>query len=668
MTAPTKLTRRQGKAVQRRTRARTTGAAGPATSSSIGGSGVTGGSSAATTGEKLRYRFDNALSRGPMVIIVYLAILSLVVMVVAALVALVLDFSFGGAAGHGFAEDLWQSMLRTLDAGSFAADTAWPTRILGLVITLTGIFLAGSLIGLIANAVDQRVEDLRRGHGPVIESGHSLVLGWSPQVPRIISELVIANESESSAAVVVLAEHDKTAMEEAVRGLISDPKTTRIVCRSGNPANPDDLRRVGITDARSIIAVRGEAGDAGVVKAVLGIRAVDPTMSGAHVVAELADPDNIRTLNAVSNGAVLTVSSEDVVAEVAAQACLRNGLAAVFADLLDFDGQEMYFTSAEPLAGRTYGESLNAFEMSAVIGRITADGTVELNPPSDSALAADDQLIVVAEDDSTVRCTGVVQVDVPPVTTTQAVAAPVEVLLVGWSHFGKKVLRELDEFLPGGSKVIIRLDPDLAALEDTSSLTMEHATLEVIADATGPEALLALGASPAPDQIVVLGYRDSLSADDADARTLLTLLALRTIWPAADPDHVRIVAELLDQQNLVLADPVGVDDLIVSDALTSLLMAQLSEHAELHAVFAELFDATGESVELLPAATIVPPTAVTFAVVVAAAAELGASAFGYRRGGTGEVVLNPAKSTVLTLGPSDQVIVIVDRQRLHASG
>jgi hypothetical protein len=660
--APTQPTRRQGKAVQRRSRARVS-----ATTTTSTGGHSTSSAATATSGERLRYRFDNALARGPMVIILYLAVLSLVIMVVAAVVALVLDFTFGGAVGNSLGEQLWQSMLRTLDAGSFAADTAWPTRILGLVITLAGIFLAGSLIGLIANAVDQRVEDLRRGHGPVIESGHSLILGWSPQVPRIISELVMANESESSAAVVVLAAHDKTAMEEAVRELISDPKRTRIVCRSGNPALPDDLRRVGVLDARSIVAVRGEDGDAGVVKAVLAVRAVDPTMSGAHVVAELADPDNIRAVDAVSRGAVLTVSSEDVVAEVAAQACLRNGLAAVFADLLDFDGAEMYFTSAAPLDGRTYLEALQAYERSSVIGVLTADGAVALNPDGGTSLNPADQLIVVAEDDSTIVCTGVQVVDAPPVTSTARVAEPVDVLLVGWSHFGAKVLRELDEFLPGGSTVTIRLDPDLAAIDDPGGLTMEHATLQVVADASGPDALLSLASGPAPDQVVVLGYRDSMTADDADARTLLTLLALRTVWPVADPDHVRIVAELLDQRNLVLADPVGVDDLIVSDALTSLLMAQLSERAELHAVFAELFDASGESVELLPAATVVPPTAVTFGVVVAAAATLGASAFGYRLGATGEVVLNPAKSATLTFTDVDQIIVIVDRQRLRAA-
>lgn len=654
-----KPVRRQGKAVNRRTRMKVTSGQQSSTDGSVDTANP-------SLKARLRYRFDNALARGPMVIIAYLAILSLVVIVLASIIAAVADVTFGGANGHGFAEEVWQSLLRTLDAGSFAADVHWPTRILGLAITLIGIFLAGSLIGLIANAVDQRVEDLRRGHGPVIESGHTLILGWSPQVPRIISELVIANESEKAAAVVVLARGDKTAMEDAVREQVGDSKSTRVVCRSGNPGLPDDLRRVGVTEARSIIAVRDDDGDAGVVKAVLGVRAVDPDLAGAHIVAELTEADNARTLQAVTNGAVLCVSSDDVVAEVAAQACLRSGLAAVFADLLDFDGCELYFTPAGELGGHPYRDSLLAYDTSAVIGRLTADGTVELNPDGDTVLAADDQLIVVAEDDSTIVCTGVVPP--PPVAAVSTIAAgePVRVLVVGWSAFGAKVLRELDEFLPAGSRIEVRLDPDLADADAVRAIRMDHASLEVHLDASGPDALLQLGGAAPPDQVVVLGYRDSLSVDDADARTLLTLLALRATWPAIEIQHVRIVAELLDQRNLVLADPVGADDLIVSDALTSLLMAQLSEHAELHAVFEELFDAEGASVELLPAPTLVGPEAVGFATIVAAAAAVGASAFGYRRAGTNEVVINPAKSASVALGADDQVIVIADRAALRA--
>ena len=94
-------------------------------------------------------------------------------------------------------------------------------------------------------------------------------------------------------------------------------------------------------------------------------------------------------------------------------------------------------------------------------------------------------------------------------------------------------------------------------------------------------------------------------------------------------------------------------------------MAQLSERAELHAVFEDLFDADGASVELLPAPALVGDDATTFQAVVAAAASVGASAFGYRRGG-GAVVINPPKSAAVTFAADDQVIVIADRVALRA--
>jgi Trk K+ transport system NAD-binding subunit len=617
---------------------------------------------AAGLGARLRYRFDNALTRGPFVVIAYLALLSLLVILVAAVVATAASLTFGGGRNESFVESLWQTMLRMIDAGSFAGDEAWSTRLLSLLVTIVGIFLAGSLIGLIANAVDQRVEELRRGRNPVIESGHTLILGWSPHVPRIVGELVIANESERSASIVVLGPADATEMEDEIRSRVGNLRTTKLVCRTGDPSVPSDLERAAVGAARSIVAVRGEAGDAAVVKAVLAVRALDPGHQRAHMVAEVAEPDNAGTLRAVSNGRVLTVSSDDVVAEVTAQACLRSGLASVFTELLDFDGDELYFTTIPAeLVDRTYADALLAYESCSVLG--VATDVVELNPAADRVLAEGDELIVVAADDSAIAFTGIsdVTADSVPVAAPAA-PAPVRIVMVGWSGFGAKVLRQLDEFLPSGSHVDVVLDADLVDVSALDGIVMDHATLGIRAGDGGPDQLLGLAADPDPDQVIVLGYRDALGVDDADARTLLALLTLRQAWPRTGPDHVRIVAELLDQRNLVLAAPVGVDDLIVSDALASLLMAQLSERADLQAVFDDLFDAEGAVVDLVGAATLVPPGARPWAEVVAAAGTGTMSAFGYRLGATGDVVVNPPKSAVLDLGAADEIVVVATRE------
>jgi hypothetical protein len=319
----------------------------------------------------------------------------------------------------------------------------------------------------------------------------------------------------------------------------------------------------------------------------------------------------------------------------------------------------LYFAPVGELAGKTYTDALLAFDASSVIGRLGSDGSVELNPEPKTVLAADDQLIVVAEDDSAIEFTGVKTYDTPKLRGTRRPTrrSGLQVVLVGWSSFGRKVLKELDEFLPPRSKVTVVVDCDLANPGDVEGIKLKNATLEVVAGDGGPDDFRSID-DGAPKRVIVLGYRDALSVDDADARTLVTLLALRAQWPAGGDHGVRIVAELLDQQNLVLAVPVGVDDLIVSNALASLLMAQLAEHPALLAVFDDLFDADGAIVEMRAASTLVPADPLPFGSVVAAGAAAGVSVFGYRLGATGEVKVNPSKSEVVTLGPDDDVTVV----------
>ena len=612
---------------------------------------------------KIRYSFDSGLSRGPLVVIGWLGLLTLAVIVVTAMLV-----TFAGLVGVngdrqrlGVGESLWQSMLRVVDAGTFAGDTHWPTRIVGLAITVAGIFLAGSLIGLIANLVDQKVEQLRKGRSDVLEERHTLILGWSPRVPVMVSELVLANESERRAVVVVLADADKTEMEDTLRDQIGDFKTTKLVCRSGNPNLPADLEIVNVAGARSIVVV-GES-DASVVKTLLAVRSIDPNFENAHVVAEVQSTEAEQSVRALFGERVLTVNSDLVVAELTAQACRQRGLAAVFRELLSFDGAEVYFASFPELAGHTYADAQMAFEHSAVIGRLSADGRVELNPPSTSILNATDELIAVTEDDSTFLMTGLRPADsaahVPPGTAEDLPAAPVRLLLVGWSELGPRVVAELDEFVRPGTTIEIVADPELIDVEAIAgSLNPHNASVEVHADGRGPEGLALLALERRFEEVIVLGYRHHLTIEEADARTLLTLMAFDQVVERNKLDDIRVVAELLDQRHTPLALATGVDDFVVSDELTSLLIAQLSERHELAQVFGDLFQPQGCILELRPARLYDLTTEATFEDVVRAASRHDHSALGFQRAAGGDVTLNPTKSGPVGLSPDDLVLVV----------
>jgi ion channel POLLUX/CASTOR len=610
---------------------------------------------------RLRYRFDRALSRGPSVVIGWLGLLTLAIIMVSAVVLTV--FRLRGVGGGGsrlqLHEAFWQSLLRVVDAGSFAGDTGWVTRIVTLIVTILGIFLAGSLIGLIASGVDQQIVELSKGRSAVLENDHTLILGWSSRVPAIVSELSIANLSRGKSAVVILASADKAEMEEELRSIDTDLGGTVVVCRSGEPWLARNLQMVNLQGARSIVVIgNGEEADA--VKVALAVRAERPDLGEAHIVMELVHADTATSLRKLLGPSVVTVRSDDVVAELTAQACRQRGLSAVFRELLDFDGDELYFAEFPDLVGQTYATSQLAFEKASLFGRMRANGLLELNPPSDSLLEQGDQLIGIVEDDSVFVFKGLPKPLTPIVPSSEPPVSRVRrLIVVGWSELGPRVVEELDDFLDSNTSIEVLVDPSLVNIEEVrNSISVRTITVDVSELSAGPEVAAEVAARTAFHEVIVLGYRDTLTPDQADARTLLTLLAFKQVQQVEDVGPVRIVAELLDQRHAPLAQATGADDFIVSDQLTSLMIAQLSEQRSLQAVFDDLFDKTGCSVELRDARIYGAEQATTFGQVVAAASSLQQSAIGYRITRTGEVVVNPAKSAKVSFLPDDQIVVV----------
>jgi Trk K+ transport system NAD-binding subunit len=607
----------------------------------------------------LRYRFDLALSRGPLIVIVYLGLIMVVIILVAAILLTIFSLSGINAGGSlDFANAFWYSMNRVLDPGTFAQDTNWATRFIELTVTISGILIAGALIGLIANAIDQQVDNLRKGRSAVLEHEHTLVLGWSPRLATILSELAIANENRKHAALVVLSSTPKDEVEDELRRLVPDTKGTRVVCRTGDVGNVADLRMVNVDQARSVIVLSGEDGDAGVVKAVLALRSIDPSFERLRVVVEIEDADHAATLRSLTDGRVATVRAEEVITRVAAQACHQIGLATVFRDLLDFDGDEIYFATVPELDGHTYREAVTAFEGACVLG-LMRDGEVRLNPPPDETFRAGDEVIAIAADDDKVIFSGFrPESDADLVNGASYVERQQRIALVGWSSVGSTVLGELDQFLPDGSIVDVLVDRNVYAREEVAFPDFAHCEVRVHAIAGDAQALVDELSGARYDKAIVLGYRKGMNAAQADARSMLMLLALHRAWQG-DPNRPRMVAEMLDASNVEIAQTTGADDFIVSDELSSLMIAQVSERIELQAVFDELFDADGCFVSLRPAPFYAPGDETTFASIVASAAGRGETALGYRVGRE-VVVLNQPKSTRVRLGEDDQVLVLAE--------
>ncbi len=131
--------------------------------------------------------------------------------------------------GYGFAEAFWQSLMRSMDAGSVAGDTGWWFRFVMFLVTLGGIFIMGSLIGVLTSGLEGKLEELRKGKSFVCEENHTLILGWSSRIFRVISELSVANSNAIKPRVVILPIKTRLKWRTKFARKIEDTGRTKVV-------------------------------------------------------------------------------------------------------------------------------------------------------------------------------------------------------------------------------------------------------------------------------------------------------------------------------------------------------------------------------------------------------------------------------------------------------
>ncbi|MBE7434221.1 MAG: NAD-binding protein [Anaerolineales bacterium] len=622
--------------------------------------------------QKFQYWFDNYMSRGTIALIGGLAVLSLIIIFIAAAVIRVGALAMAGESAPSFGEAAWMSLMRTLDAGTMGGDTGPGFRIVMLLVTIGGIFIVSTLIGILSNGLEERIEQLRKGRSLVLENDHTLILGWTPQIFTVISELVTANESRKSGAViVVLADQDKVEMEDAVRERVPDSKNTRIICRSGSPMDMTDLEIASPHTARSIIVLsEGDDPDTRVIKCVLAItnnpnRRSEPY----HIVTQIRDPQNMDVLKLLSeNDVVQPILTTDLIARVVAQTSRQSGLSVVYTELLNFGGDEIYFKQEPGLSGKTFGDALLAYETSTVMGIRRADGAILVSPKMDTRIEPGDSIFAIAEDDDKIQLSNTRIIPDENLIQRSAGASkpkPERGLILGWNRSGPIIVRELDNYVAKGSELLIVSDVDnleKQILRDVGKLKNQR--LKVMEGDIRDRALLDELGVTEYDHVIVLAY-SHLDVQEADAITLVTLLHLRDI-AEKDATPFSIISEMLDLRNRELAEATNVDDFIVSEHLISLMLAQLSEDAELKDVFADLFDPEGAEIYLKPIGDYVKiGEPVNFYTAVEAAKRRGETAIGYRimseihdAGKAYGVHTNPKKSGKVSFKPVDKLIVI----------
>lgn len=616
--------------------------------------------------ERFRYWFDSVMAKGTIAIMGLLAVATLIFVVVIAAIVAILNIGPDDKP-VAFPEAMWESLMRTLDPGTMGGDEGVWFRVAMLTVTIGGLIIVASLIGIVSSAFDTKVEELRKGRSRVLENDHTLILGWSPKVFPIISELSIANQSRGRSAIVILAPGDKVEMEDAIHREVGKTGKTRVIVRSGDPMNLSDLAVSNPQAARSIIILAPEDSvdaDSAVIKTALALTNNPQRKEGDyHIVGEIQDAANLEAARLVGRHEAHWILASDLISRVTVQTSRQSGLSVVYTELLDFDGDEIYFTEQPTLVGKTYFDAQVSFANASVMGMVSA-GTVTINPAPDTVIADDTQLIVIASDDDAIHL-GVAPATIDTTRISAAAekkAVPERTLILGFNASIDLMLAELNEYVAAESTVTVVADIETPALAKYKNVAVTFQR----GDTTNRAVLDGLTVVDY-DHIIVLAYKETLEPQRADAKTLVTLLHLRDIAERAEVD-LNVVSEMLDDGNRELAEVTQADDFIVSDKIISLMLSQISENQQLTEVFSTLFSSDGSEIYLRPVELYVTAGAsVDFYTVLEAARRRGESAIGYRveahaHDGSRQygVVVNPTKGEQIGFVAGDRIIVLAE--------
>lgn len=620
--------------------------------------------------ERLSYRFDNTMSKGAPALIGLLGIASAVLVVVFGVVGYLArpmpegeDWSIG--------KTLFMALLRAMDPGTVAGDEGSAFWIFPMfAVTIGGLFVVAALVGVITTGLDAKLEDLRKGRSQVVEEGHTVLLGWSEQLFTIISELAVAKESERRPCVAILADRDKVEMEDEIRARLGSLGKLRVVCRTGSPTEPADLDLVNPQAAASVLVLTPEVDDpdSSVIKTLLALSSREWDEERPHVVAAIRQAQNLPPARLAGGEHASVVDVDDLGARLVVQSSRQSGLSVVCTDLLDFGGDEIYLRPEPALTGARFGLALFAYDTATLIG-LRRRGRVKLNPSGDTRFEPGDELILIAEDDSTIQLAPSPLRPAAPRTIARPVRRrirPERVLVIGWNARGIKIVKELDNYVAPGSRLQVAaaqpdVEPRVKALAD--ELSNLHTAYQ-ICEPTDRGSLETLGIGEF-DHVIVLAD-DSVEPEKADSQTLVTLLHLRDMESRRNENY-SIVSEMNDERNQRLAQVTKADDFVVGSKLISLLLTQLSENRHLSAVFKQLFEADGSEIYLRPAEEYVALGQwIDFATLIEAARLRGETAIGYRvmedaqEAPSYGVRLNPAKTAQFAMTLGDRVIVLAE--------
>ncbi|MBN1799780.1 MAG: hypothetical protein JW822_14480 [Spirochaetales bacterium] len=627
--------------------------------------------------DRIKYVFDNFMTKNPLSQILGLAVLVVIIIIAGTISAslLFLGDDIPEEMQGNFLDKMWWNFMRVIDPGTITSDQGFLIRVLSLFSTVGGILVFSILIGFVSSKIVVKLDELKKGRTKVIENNHTVILGWSPKVFTIISELVRSSLNKGKNIVVIMAEKRAADMYDEIKSQAGKLKRTKVICRFGNPIDLMDMQMLNINQAKSIIILSDEMeeSDIKVIKTVLAITNNPQRKKGKyHIVTEISNMQNKSIAEIVGKDEIEIIFTNDLISRLLVQTARQSGLSIVYNELLSFSGSEIYFVSDPDIYGKSFKDIYYGYIDEIVIGYKTGNNIVT-QPDPDCILKENDELIVLKDTKGLSKFNNKnIEFDDSIIISrkTHSRSKPEKILIIGWNKELVFIIHEIDKYVKTGSKILIVADmndDNVKHKVKTKCNDVKNASLNFIKENYTNFATIEKICPQNYDSIIILtDDLKGITGEDKDANTLITLLFLREILNKhKNKRNINIVSEMINAKNKELAEVARINDFIISSKTISMILAQISEQKRINDFYAEIFDARGIEIYLKPVKNYIKTGIETnFYTILKAAFEVGQIAFGYKlkrfefnKEKNFGIVINPAKKETVTFDDDDLIIV-----------
>ncbi|MBO4919889.1 MAG: hypothetical protein J5365_07020 [Erysipelotrichaceae bacterium] len=592
--------------------------------------------------DKLKYWLDKQLSKGTASII---KLLSLCVITIVILVSVMIVLF---KLRDGFVEAFWDSLATIVNAWMPSSEDGEAGYIvLNTITAIIGLFFTSILIGVISSGIEAKLDSIRNGNSIVIEKDHTVILGYTLGEHGLLNQLIIAT-GDKKRCIVIYTDIEKAEIEQDLHNNVEIPKNIEVICRHGDITNINDLRYCSIDKAKVVII--NALNDNVRIKALLAasmLKKEYPECS-ANIIACVSDDEHLLPKNKIRDDNIIMLKTDDIMAKMIAHTATEPGLSVAFKELLNFEGNELYFEQDE----RFYGKSV--FELAIYIDKATLvgvkhNGKVKLNPDRNTVIQEGDEVLLFEEDESTYE---VNEIELKKITDKEfrksAKEAKGTLFIFGNNVLLETIIREL----PSDIKDIVLVhhgedqpayDKDLIKRKNLTVFKGDYKkNLDKIASKAG--------------HIVILADR-TMDEEDSDISNILLLLKLMDLKEVNDYSYnVTIELNMENSYNVAMKD--DEIDYIVSSNIASLVLAQMSENTELEGVFEELLSNKGNELYSKPLKPFNLSTKhdYSFGALKQIALTYGYTLVGYSH--NDQMILNTDLEERITFNSNDRLIVL----------